>query len=65
MNKHAASITKSNIPEDLLEMFKEKVAIEFPKELAAKNTQKVTDWANHSDASLVALTLLIGAWNEK
>lgn len=65
MNKHAASITKSNIPEDLLDMFKEKVAIEFPKALAAKTTPSITDWANHPDASLIALTLLIGAWNEK
>lgn len=64
-NKHAAPITKSNIPEDLLEMFKEKAAVEFPKELLAKTTQSVTDWANHPDASYIALTLLIGAWNEK
>lgn len=65
MNKHAASITKSNIPEDLLEMFKEKIAVEFPKELAEKTTKSVTDWAAHPDANLIALTLLIGAWNEK
>lgn len=65
VNKHAASITNSNIPEDLLEMFKEKVAVEFPKELAEKVTKSVTDWAAHPDANLIALTLLIGGWNEK
>lgn len=65
MNKHAASITKSNIPEDLLEMFKEKIAVEFPKELSAKATHSTTDWANHPDASYIAMALLIGAWNEK
>lgn len=65
MNTHAATITKNNVPEDLLEMFREKAAIEFPKELAVKTTKSVTDWATHPDASLIALTLLIGAWNEK
>lgn len=65
MNKHAAAITKENIPEDLLEIFKEKVAIAFPKGLKAKAAQSVTDWANYPDASLLALTLLTGAWNEK
>lgn len=65
MNKHAASITKSNIPEDLLEMFKEKSAVEFPKELSAKMIPSVTDWTNHPDASHLALILLVGAWNEK
>lgn len=65
MNKHAASIIRSNIPEDLLEMFKEKVAIEFPEKLVEKAAKSATDWANHPDASLIALTLLIGGWNEK
>jgi hypothetical protein len=65
MNKHAATITKSSIPEDLLEMFKEKAAIEFPESLTEKTTKPATDWASHSDASFLALTLLIGAWNEK
>jgi hypothetical protein len=64
MNKHAASITKSNIPEELLEMFKEKAAIAFPKNLT-ETTKSVTDWIGHPDASLIALALLIGAWNEK
>jgi hypothetical protein len=64
-NKHAAPITKDNIPEDLLEMFKEKAAVEFPKDLASKTSQPITNWSSHSDASFVALALLIGAWNEK
>ncbi|HDS1547170.1 hypothetical protein MOQ14_03750 [Stenotrophomonas maltophilia] len=65
MNKHAATITKSSIPEDLLEMFKERAPIEFPKELSAKTRQSITDWTIHPDASYIAMTLLIGAWNEK
>jgi hypothetical protein len=65
MNTHAATITKSNLPEDLLELFKEKVSIEFPKELAVKAmTQSITDWAVHADASLIVIALLIGAWDE-
>lgn len=64
-NKHAASITRSNIPGDLLEMFKERVAIEFPKGLSVKTTHPTTDWASHPDASYIALAMLIGAWNEK
>lgn len=64
-NKHAARVTKDNIPEDLLEMFKEKAAVEFPKDLASKMSSSVTNWASHPDASFVALTLLIGAWDEK
>ncbi len=64
-NKHAAPITKSNIPEDLLKMFKEKIAVEFPEELSAKANLSVTDWVDHPDASYLALTLLIGGWSEK
>lgn len=64
-NQHATGITKANLPEDLLEMFKKKVAIEFPEGLETKKTQSVTDWANHPDANYLALALLIGAWNEK
>jgi hypothetical protein len=64
-NKHAAPITRSNIPEELLEMFKERIAIEFPKELSGKTTSAVTDWVNHPDASYLALILLIGGWSEK
>lgn len=65
MNKHAATITRTSIPEDLLEIFKESAAVEIPKGLAKMEAKSVTDWVVHSDASLIALTLLIGAWNEK
>lgn len=65
MNKHAASIRKCNLPDDLLDMFKEKVAVEFPKSLSAKAAHMATDWASHPDASYLAIALLVGAWNEK
>ena len=64
MNKHAGRITRRNIPEDLLELFKENDLVEFPKELSAKTPQSITDWANHPDASHIAIALLIGAWSE-
>lgn len=65
MNKHAGSITKESIPEEILELFKERAAIEIPKGLGARVRPAVTDWVGHPDASLIALALLIGAWNEK
>jgi hypothetical protein len=64
-NQHAARITKDNIPEDLLELFKVKAPAEFPKGLVHQKSKTITDWASHPDANHLALALLAGAWNEK
>jgi hypothetical protein len=64
-NEHAARITRENIPEDLLELFKAKTPAEFPKGLAHQKLETTTDWTHHPDASHLALALLVGAWNEK
>lgn len=64
-NQHAATIRRDSLPGELLEMFKKKTAFEFPQGLAAEQAHPIIEWANHPDASYMAMTLLIGAWNEK
>lgn len=64
-NKDAGTITPRKIPEDLLEVFKQRVITEIPEELRAVQQIVKTDWACHPDATYLALAVLIGRWNEK
>jgi len=64
-NQDAGTITSDNLPEDLLEAFKQKAAAQMPKEFTAAQEKLETDWAQHPDATYLALAVLIGAWNEK
>lgn len=67
-NRAAGSITTENLPDDLLDAFKQKVQTapeEFPKELAAIEQKPITDWAQHPDATYLALASLIGGWDDK
>ncbi|MFJ5385421.1 hypothetical protein [Pectobacterium sp. CHL-2024] len=64
-NKDAGTIIPSKIPEDLLEVFKQRVVAEIPEELKAVQLIVKTDWTQHPDATYLVLTVLIGRWNEK
>ncbi len=64
-NKNAGTITRENLPEDLLKAFEKKVVEveEMPEEFKA--AQKRTDWMQHPDATYLALAILIGAWQDE
>ncbi|MDE0511736.1 MAG: hypothetical protein OXI88_08130 [Gammaproteobacteria bacterium] len=64
-NQNAGIITPGQLPEDLLEAFKQKTVVEMPEEFKAAQESPTTDWAQHSDATYLALAVLIGAWDEK
>lgn len=64
-NQDAGTITSSKIPDDLSEVFKQRVVAEIPEELKAVPQTVQTDWAHHPDASCLAIAVLVGRWNEK
>ncbi|HUX08309.1 MAG TPA: hypothetical protein VMX35_13460 [Acidobacteriota bacterium] len=64
-NQNAGTITSDKLPEDLLDVFKQKTVIEMPDKFKAIQTKSKTDWARHPDATYLAFAVLIGAWNEK
>ena len=64
-NQDAGTITRSNLPDDLLESFTQKAMVEIPEEFKAAHDKPKTDWTQHPDATYLALTILIGSWNEK
>jgi hypothetical protein len=53
-NLHAGCITKSDLPDDLKEVFVVKPISKFP-----------INWAHHPDATYLALAVLIGSWQDK
>lgn len=64
-NKDAGTITPSNIPDDLIDAFKQKAIAEIPEEFKAAQEKPKTDWTRHPDATYLALAILIGSWNDK
>lgn len=64
-NKDAGTITSGKLPEDIQEAFKQKAVTEMPEELKAPQEPPKINWAQHPDATYLALAILIGAWNEK
>ncbi|MGI9392595.1 MAG: hypothetical protein ACR2N8_03560, partial [Parvibaculales bacterium] len=63
-NKDAGTLTRGNIPDDLLEAFKQKPVVQMPEELKGAQEKPTTDWTQHQDASYLALVALIGGWDE-
>lgn len=64
-NQDAGTIIPGKMPDDLLEAFKQKAVAEMPEEFKVAQDKPKTDWAQHPDATYLALTSLIGSWNEK
>lgn len=64
-NQAAGTITPDNLPEDLVEVFKQRIITEIPEELTtAQQESKELDWGQHQYAPDLALANLVGAWNE-
>ena len=63
-NQDAGTIKPGKLPEDLLEAFKQKAVVEMPEEFKAVQETPRINWAQHSDATYLALAVLIGAWDE-
>ena len=61
-NQDAGSITPTKLPEDLLNAFKQKAVAKMPEEFKAAQEKPKTDWAQHPDATCLALATLIGSW---
>jgi len=64
-NQNAGTITLDNLPEDLLEAFEKKAVVEMPEELKIISEKTKTDWTQHSDATYLALVVLIGGWQDQ
>ncbi|MFP1824565.1 hypothetical protein [Lonsdalea quercina] len=64
-NQDAGTLTPSKLPEDLLDVFKQRVVAEMPEEFRAVQEAPKTDWTQHPDSTYLALAVLIGSWNEK
>ena len=64
-NQNAGTITPDNLPDDLLEAFKRIPVVEMPEEFKGAQEEPQTVWAQHPDATYLALAVLIGAWNEE
>ncbi|MCD6395210.1 MAG: hypothetical protein J7M40_17130 [Planctomycetes bacterium] len=64
-NQDAGTITPSRLPDDLREAFKQKVVTKIPDAFKVTRTKPKTDWTQHPEATYLALTVLIGSWNEK
>ena len=64
-NQNAGTITPANLPEDLLDNFKQKPVMEMPDEFKKVHEVQKTDWTHHSDATCLALAILIGSWSEQ
>lgn len=64
-NHDAGTITLGKLPEDLQEAFKQKAVAEMPEEFKAAQEKPEIDWTQHSEATYLALAVLIGSWNEK
>ncbi|MDL2321529.1 hypothetical protein LJC47_04215 [Desulfosarcina sp. OttesenSCG-928-B08] len=64
-NQDAGTITPEKLPDDLREAFKQKVAVEMPEDFKAVQANPKTDWAQHPDATCLALTILIGTWQDR
>ena len=72
-NHGAGTITRENLPEDLIEAFKQPELTHIPKELEAAQTAgeltavqpetEEIDWNKHRYASYLALANLVGAWD--
>ncbi|MBS4688626.1 hypothetical protein J4G63_15430 [Aeromonas sobria] len=63
--KDAGTITHSNLPEDLREAFKKKAKMEMPTILKAPPVKSNNNWLQHTDATYLALAVLLGSWNDK
>ena len=70
-NQNAGTITVDTLPDDLVKHFREPEITHIPRDFAKEeveddSSQQViaTDWNQHPSANKLAITNLIGSWNE-
>lgn len=64
-NQNAGTIIMENLPEDLLQLFKQRKVEEIPAKLTVPIAPKIFAFGkNHVELSSLALAVIIGAWNE-
>lgn len=63
-NQDAGTITLEKLPEDLHDAFQEKTVAVMPEAFQVTFEKQITDWASIPDATCLALSLLIGSWDE-
>ena len=64
-NQDAGTITRSKLPDDLQDAFKQKSVAEMPEKFKELQKKHETDWNQHQDATYLALAILIGSWHDK
>lgn len=65
-NKNAGTITRESLPEDLRDVFKQRVYEVIPEAFSsAQSAPEKRNWNQHSYASDLAIANLLGAWNEQ
>lgn len=62
-NHHAGCITRSDLPEELTDIFVTQPVRAIPENFSRPQVASI-DWAQHPDATYLALAVLIGAWSE-
>lgn len=63
-NQDAGTLTPENLPEDLKNVFRQKIIETIPEELKVTREVPQTDWGQHTDATYLSFALLIGSWDE-
>lgn len=64
-NQHAGTVTRNKIPEDLLNIFKQKkMVVAMPEEFKSKKASVEMLWSDHPERAKLALIVLLGSWNE-
>ncbi|MBN2010938.1 hypothetical protein JW960_16435 [candidate division KSB1 bacterium] len=64
-NQNAGTIIADNIPEDILQAFKQPAIRHIPKETSLIKPEKMdSDWSKHPYATDFALMNLVGSWDE-
>ena len=64
-NQNAGTITRDQLPEDLLKAFKQKAVVDIPEDFKVVQEKPEIDWTQHPDGTFLVLAALVGAWNEK
>lgn len=63
-NHHAGLITRTDLPDDLKDIFRAPFITRIPEMLTMPQLIERTDWTYHPDATYLALANFVGAWLE-
>ena len=65
-NQNAGTITRENLPPDLVEAFKRPIVEFMPVELSTpqQDSEPIRNWNQHSSSSSLAKATLIGSWQD-